>query len=353
MKRSRLALAVTALFATATLALPAEASAAHVPDVIGAGFAGPLQIDLGAKNQIYVAQAFAGVITKLRPNGSTKDIVTEPGEVAGVASRGYTVTYTFSGGDESSPISLLKQRRPDGTIRTIADLGAFEAKHNPDASQEYGFRHLSADCAAQVPAEIGGEPYDGIVESHPYAVANAPDGGWYVADAAGNDVLHVAPNGDVDVFGVLRPRKYVVTAQAAEALGLPDCTIGEVYAFEAVPTDVEVKDTGALIVSMLPGGPEPPLGAVLGARGAVIRLAGDGEFANLAEGFFGATNVALRPGGKIYVTELFGGQVSLLQNGVVTPVRVLPEPAAIEFGRGKLFASTDVFGAGSIVSFKP
>jgi hypothetical protein len=350
MKKTHLAVATTALISAAALAVPAEASAAPAPDVIGTGFAGPLQIDLGSKNQIYVAQDFAGIVTKLRPNGTTKDIVTEQGEVAGVASRGYSVAYTFIGGNESNPVALLKQRRPDGTIRTIADLGEFEAENNPDASQEYGFRNLSAACAAQVPPEIGGEPYNGIVESHPYAVANAPDGGWYVADAAANDVLHIAPNGDIDVFGVLRPRKTGVTAEAAEALGLPDCTIGEVYAFEAVPTDVEVKDTGALIVSLLPGGPEDD---TLGARGAVIRLAGDGEFANLASGFEGATNVALRPGGKIYVTELFGGQVSVLQNGVVTPVRDLVDPAAIEFGRGKLFASTDVFGAGNVVSFNP
>lgn len=353
MRRFLSVLSVTAFASTAVLVLPPGASADSAPDVIGTGFAGPLQIDLGSKNQIYVAQSFSGIITKLRPNGSTKDIVTEPGEVAGVASRGYNVAYTFTGGDESNPIALLKERSPDGTIRTIADLGAFEAKKNPDASQEYGFRNLSPSCAAQVPANVGGEPYSGVVESHPYAVANAPDGGWYVADAAGNDVLHVDPSGDIDVFGVLRPRKYSVTAEAAQAIGLPACTVGEVYAFEAVPTDVEVKDTGALIVSLLPGGPEPPVGAALGARGAVIRLAGDGEFANLAGGFFGATNVALRPGGKIYVTELFSGQVSLLQNGVVTPVRELPDPAAIEFGRGKLFASTDVFGTGSIVSFKP
>jgi hypothetical protein len=343
-------LAAAGVLAAAAVAIPSPASAQRAPDVIGSGFAGPLQIDIGHKNQIYVAQDFAGIVTKLQPNGATKNIVVEPGEVAGVASRGYDVAYTFIGGDESDPVALLKQRLADGTVKTIADLGAFEASHNPDSGNLYGFRNLSKSCAAQVPPEIGGEPYNGIVESHPYAVANAPGGGWYVADAAANDVLHVGKNGHISVFGVLRPRKAAITEEAADAVGLPQCTVGEVYAFEPVPTDVEVKDTGALIVSLLPGGPED---ASLGARGAVVRLAGDGEFANLASGFAGATNVALRPGGKIYVTELFSGTVSVLQNHQITTVRHLVDPAAIEFARGKLFATTYVFGAGNVVSFKP
>jgi len=353
MKRTTLGLggiAVTALLTAAALATAPTAAAQRAPDVIGSGFAGPLQIDIGSGRQIYVAQDFAGIVTKLRPNGTTKDIVHEQGEVAGVASRGYDVAYTFIGGTTANPVALLKLRKADGAVTTVANLGAFEASHNPDARNVYGFRHLSKACAARVPAEIGGEPYNGIVDSHPYAIANAPDGGWYVADAAGNDVLHVAENGHISVFGVLRPRKTAITQEAADVVGLPRCTVGEVYAFEPVPTDVEVKDTGALIVSLLPGGPED---ASLGARGAVVRLAGDGEFANLASGFGGAVNVALRPGGKIYVTELFSGTVSVLQNRQITTVRHLTDPAAIEFARGKLFASTDVFGAGNVVSFKP
>ena len=343
-------IAVTAFLAAAAVAIPSTAEAQRAPDVIGSGFAGPLQIDIGHKNQIYVAQDFAGIVTKLQPNGTTKNIVQEQGEVAGVASRGYDVAYTFIGGTPANPVALLKMREADGTIKTIANLGAFEAAHNPDSRNVYGFRNLSKACAARVPPEIGGEPYNGIVESHPYAVANAPDGGWYIADAAANDVLHVRKNGHIGVFGVLRPQKTAVTQDAADALGLPQCTVGKVYAFEPVPTDVEVKDTGALIVSLLPGGPED---ATLGARGAIVRLAGDGEFANLATGFAGATNVALRPGGKIYVVELFSGTISVLQNGQITTVRHLADPAAIEFARGKLFATTDVFGAGNVVSFKP
>ena len=178
-------------------------------------------------------------------------------------------------------------------------------------------------------------------------MANAPDGGWYVADAAGNDILKVSKSGKISTYFVLRPQKIVVTADVAAGVGLPDCTIGKTYAFEPVPTDVEVKSNGSLIVSMLPGGPED---ACLGARGAVIRVAGDGEFANLASGFLGATNVAIGKGGRIYVAELFANRVSVLRDGVISTVADLPSPAGVEYANGTLYVSTDVFGNGSVVT---
>ena len=178
-------------------------------------------------------------------------------------------------------------------------------------------------------------------------MANAPGGGWYVADAAGNAILKVSKKGKVSTYFVLRPQKAVVTAEAAALFGLPDCAIGATYAFEPVPTDVEVKRQGYLIVSMLPGGPED---ASLGARGGVIRIGGDGEYSNLASGFLGATNVAIGKGGRIYVAELFANRVSVLRDGVVKTVADVPSPAGVEYANGMLYVSTDVFANGSIVT---
>ncbi|GAA1477398.1 ScyD/ScyE family protein [Nocardioides aestuarii] len=309
-----------------------------------------MQFDVGHRGQIYVAQSFSGVLTKVRGNGTTKDLVSEPGEIAGVASRGYDVVYTFSGGTEEEPVALLKHRRPNGTVRTIADLGAFEAAHNPDGHQRYGLRNTSADCIAQTPEFL--HPYTGIVESHPYSVANADDGGWYVADAAANAVLHVSKWGHVEVVKVPRPAKATITEEVAAGFGLPDCVIGKTYAFEPVPTDVEVNPLGYLIVSLLPGGPEPgtPEGDLLGPRGMIMRISpGDFEWSILARGLSAATNVATAPGGKVYVSELAGNRISVLRNGTVTPVVDLASPAAVEFKDGKLWATTDVFGNGSLV----
>jgi hypothetical protein len=344
---------VVATAGAVVLAIPTASTAAPAPsEPIAQGLVGPLQLDVGSHGQVYAAQNFIGTLTKIRKNGTTKNLVSEPNEVAGVASRGYTVAFTTTNGGEDTPTTAayLKVRQPNGHVRIVADLFKFEAKHNPDAGSVYGFRHLSQSCAdslAPLVDVIGPPTYTGLIDSHPYALANAPGGGWYVADAAGNDILKVSPKGHISVVFVLRPQKVVVSAEAAAGMGLPDCTIGKTYAFEPVPTDVEVNANGALIVSMLPGGPED---ASLGARGGVIRIAGDGEFANLAHGFLGATNVAIGKGGRIYVTELFGNRLSMLRNGVISKVADLPSPAGVEYAHGKLYVSTDVFGNGSIVT---
>ena len=103
----------------------------------------------------------------------------------------------------------------------VADLWRFEKRHNPDAAATYGFLNLSERCAAQVPAEIGGKSYNGIVDAHPYALADAKGGGWYVADAGANAILHVSPRGSIKVVAVLPRQKTRVTAEAASALDLP------------------------------------------------------------------------------------------------------------------------------------
>ncbi|MGD9960063.1 ScyD/ScyE family protein [Nocardioides sp.] len=334
-----------------TTAASAATAAAEVDDPVVSGLAGPLQFDLGDHGQTYIGQAFSGALTKLRPNGTTTDLLTEPGEVGGVASRGYNVAYTFTGGDETNPVALLKLRQANGKVRTIANLRRFEERNNPDGSQRYGFRNLAPECAAQVPPEIGGEPYTGLLDAHPYAVANAPDGGWFVADAGANAVYHVGKKGKIEVVWVPRPQKTSITAEAAAAVGLPECTVGATYAFEPVPTDVEVNAVGMLIVSLLPGGPED---ASLGARGAVYRVDPfDGEWTRLADGFLGATNVAVAPGGRIYVTELFANRISRIYHRQVTTVVDVPSPGAVEFRDGRLFASIDVFANGSIVRVRP
>lgn len=351
MKRSRALVAVTAALTAAVLSTPTAATASPVvSDPIATGLAGPLQIAVSG-HRVYVGQDFAGVLTKIRADGSTKDLTAQPGEVAGVAVRGFDVAFTFNNMNPDDPVSSLMLRRANGTIRTIADLQSFEATRNPDHRNVYGFLGLSKECADQVPAEIpGGHPYHGLVDSHAYSLANAPDGGWYVGEAGGNAILKVERNGRVKVVAVLPPQKVKVTADIAAGVGLPDCVIGKSYAFEPVPTDVEVGWNGSLVVSLLPGGPED---ASLGARGSVVRVWPGGGMRTVAKGFLGATNVALGTHGRIYVAEMFGNRISVIDDGHVHAVADVPTPASIEFANGMLYASVDVFAAGSIVTIKP
>jgi hypothetical protein len=350
MKPSRLLCALAAGATALTVTMPASASAdPSVSDPIATGLAGPLQIAVQGRD-VFVGQSFAGVLTRVRPNGTTQDLTAQPGEVSGVGVRGGNVAFTFTGGDETDPVARLMLRRADGVVRTVADLYRFEKTRNPDRRVRYGFLGLSDACAAAVPDEVGGYPYHGLVDSHPYAVAKAPQGGWYVADAGGNSILRVRRNGHVSKVSVLPRQIARISPDAASAFGLPDCTIGKRYAFEAVPTDVEVDADGSLVVSLLPGGPED---ASLGARGAVVRVGPRGGTTTIGTGFLGATNVAIGRNGTVYVAELFANRISMLRRGAVSTVVEVPSPASIEFSRGMIYASVDVFGAGSIVTVRP
>jgi hypothetical protein len=319
------------------------------PQTLTNGLVSPLQIDVGHRGQVYTGQVFAGLLTKVRPDGSVKVLTAEQGSVSGVAAKGYNVAYTMQGGTQRNPTALLRWRQSNGKTRTVADLGAYEASRNPDAANTYGFLDLGPTCAAKVPPEIGGEPYTGTIDSNPYALANAPGGGWYVADSGANAILKVSSRGSVRTVAVLPPQPITLTAQMAQSIGLPPCTVGATYAFEPVPTDVEVNRWGGLIVSLLPGGPED---ASLGARGSVVRVTTSGAVRRIAGGFLGATNVALDGHGRIYVAELFANRISVLRNGVVRPFADIASPASVEIARGRLYASTDVFGDGSIVTFR-
>lgn len=360
MNRTRLAGALTAgltAAATAAAMLAAPATAAPtVSDPITTGLVGPLQLEVDG-NRIFVAQSFAGLLTRVRPDGTKRVLHAEPGgEVAGMAVRGQRIAFVTTVFDEQNPESWVKVLRPDGTVRKVANLQEFEAEENPDADFAYGFRNLDPECAAQLPEDAPfPEPYSGIVESHPYAMTNAPGGGWYVADAAGNTILKVMRNGDVEVVHVVRPQRTVITEQMATDNGLPACAVGEVVAFEGVPTDVELDRRGNLVVSLLPGGPEDPS---LGARGSVIRVdPRSGRATQLAGGFLGATNVAVGPSGRIFVAELFAGKISSInRQGVVKPVVEVPPPAGLEWANGRLYATIDVFNepaGGSLVTITP
>ena len=154
-----------------------------------------------------------------------------------------TLTYTTSGETEEGFFAEVRRVQPNGKVRTLADLVAYEEANNPDAGSSYGFHDLTPDCAAQVPDFIGGEPYTGIIESHPYAVALMPDGSRVIADAAANDLIRVADNGAISTLAVLPPQPFVVTAGSHGYRSAGVCD-RQLYIAEPVPTDVELARTG-------------------------------------------------------------------------------------------------------------
>lgn len=329
-----------------TLAAPAAADPPE-PETIATGLVGPLQLDVGHHGDIYVAQAFAGLLSRIDNAGTVTTLYAETTGVGGISAGRAGVAYTVRGDDPAAPLAELRLLKRDGSVKTIADLAAYESDRNPDRRNVYGFRGLSAGCLAQVPPDF--HPYQGAIDSNPYALL-ATRRGWYVADAGANAVLHVSRSGQVKTVAVFRPQKTAISAEVAASFGLPECVVGERFAFEPVPTDVEYGRNGRLVVSLLPGGPED---ASLGARGAVAVVGQHGQTWVVARGFLGATNVAVGPRGQIYVAELFGNKISVWKHGHTSTVVDVPSPAGLEWARGRLIATTDVFGAGNVVAIRP
>lgn len=338
--RRAMAAGAVAMLTGSLLAAPAGgAASAPEPTTVAKKLVSPLSMVVAANGTAYVSQNFAGLLTAIEPGGRPQVVhaAKKGTEVGALATSGNSVVFATTKGKRTALWSMRPGRKPS----KVADLWAHERDRNPDGDVAYGFEGgLDAACAAQMPPEVPAS-YTGIVESHPYG-STVHRGRTYVADAAGNTILSVKPNGKVTTLAVLPPVPVVVTAEAAAANGLPPCTVGKTFNFEAVPTDVEVGKGGWLYVTLLPGGPED---GSTGAQGRLVKVKiSTGRVREVASGFAGATGVAVADNGDVYVTQLFGGQVSRIKAGRTTakPWAEVMMPAAVEWADGDLYVSAQV-----------
>ena len=326
--------------ASALLVTPGLASAVTpepTPVVLSTAVVAPFNLDL-FRGKVYVADGFAGQVARLKADGSLAPVVTDAPGTAGVAHsrngkyRAYTVTE--GGPPAGITMSGLRIAGPRGMTRFVDTL-AYETKRNPDAKYTYG--PVSNDACV---LEALGPQYQGLVDSHAYSVT-AYGTSWLVADAGSNGILKIDNRGRIRTLATLPPQPYVITAEAAAALELPDCVVGVTFRFEAVPTDVEIGKDGYLYVTTLPGGPET---IALGARGALWRInPHNGKVRLIAKGFAGATNLAVGRKGEIYVAEYFAGRISVVRRGKVKPFLNLHNVVALESGPGgALWAGTTI-----------
>ena len=347
--------------AAAVIAAPSAASAAPVAakgptiTVVNNTVLAPFQL-AHDKNSVYVADGGTGTVSKLTAKGLVPVAhAPDSGEVAGVAINGKgTLAYTST--NYASGATALTIKPKNGKTRTV-NLSTFERTRNPDKFIRYGIDNPT-ECQKQAFEPLGGASYRGLVDSHPYSVSALPGDAWVVGDAGGNDLLKVDKAGRITVLSVLPRQPSTITAEAAAGLGLPDCVVGAVYNFEAVPTDVEVAADGKFIVSLLPGGPQDPS---LGARGSVVSVnPRNGNATRLATGLLGGTNVALGPDGKIFFSELFGGKIGVIDRGKARTYVELGSPLGLTYFKGALYAGTfgptddqgNPTGPGTIVRIK-
>jgi hypothetical protein len=287
--------------------------------------AAPFNIAFNGRG-VYVADGGLNQVVRVRRDGTLKTIVDGATGTSGLAfsKDGRYLAYTTTESGEPPPegpppiiaSALNIKKRHKAPIK--ADTLAYEQANNPDQHVHYGVRN-PPQCLKDALGDQAS--YKGLVDSHAYSVARYKNK-WVVADAGGNDLLWVTNRGKISTLAVLPSQPLKITPENASAQGIPkDCAVGRTYKYEAVPTDVEVGRDGYLYVTTLPGGPED---ASLGATG-----------------FAGATNLAIGKHGKIFVAELFGGQISVIKHGKAHKYLSLPGVVAVETDRyGALWAAT-------------
>ena len=162
-----------------------EDSAPEARTIVDGLVAPALGLAVGSRKTVYVAQTFAGILTKVDRRGTRTDIVpSEPEGITGVdVGRRDRVTYLTGG--------WVKRVKANGESKTLNDvsLASFEASANPDQVNSYGFQGLPDTCKAEfeppaTPEDPTGDSYPGQVDSNPYAVAVLPQGeSWWLTRA--------------------------------------------------------------------------------------------------------------------------------------------------------------------------
>ncbi|WP_139005977.1 ScyD/ScyE family protein [Arthrobacter crystallopoietes] len=309
----------------------------------------PLSLATGRHNtEVYVTQNFAGTLDRITEDGDLRKVYktakkgTEVGAVSRFRDTLYFMEGTGAGEHDPAPnVQVIKSRSDDGRVHDIADVAKHEAKHNPDGKVTYGFRHVdSKSCLDQIKMPMDRpDKYKGSVDSHAYATA-VNRRSIFVADAGANAVFRINKDSErVRTVAVLPATKVKITEELAREKKLPDCVIGERLYLEPVPTDVEIGDDGWLYVSTLPGGAED---TSWGELGAVYKVhPWTGKTIDIADGFAGATGLALSRRGDIYVAEMFGDKISVVREGSerVRTFLKTKVPGAVEIKGRTLYAT--------------
>ncbi len=276
--------------------------------------------------------------------------------------RGVTYALTGAGGEPGQPLppggATLFKLRPGKAPLPIADIAKYQLNDKDPYNQE------------------GLE-----TESNPFGVAALKDGTVLVADAAGNDLLRVWPNGKIRTVARLKPREVLVPKglPATDPDGNPLPPAGTPIVAEAVATSVTVGSDGYYYVGELRGFPATPGSSQIwrikpGSVGAVCDPAkpNKGNCQRYADGYTSIVDLAAGSHGKLAVVQLarnswlqweFSGQPSAVgslylqypgkhhkagyKKELVRGQLQLPGGTAIN-KYGHVFVSSPVFGPGAV-----
>lgn len=178
-------------------------------------------------NHLLVADAGQGIVDA--DDGSLVAALPNVADIAPIAGTGDL--WAIVSGDVGDQ---WLYRVHNGVPTRVADLYAYEAKHNP---------------------------HPAVIESNPFDVVDLGGGEALIADAAGNDLLKVDKHGKVKLVAVL-PDELVSTANIKSLVGCPTgppdiCGLPPMIPAEPVATSVAVGPDGAYYVGELKGFPAP------------------------------------------------------------------------------------------------
>ena len=186
----------------------------------------------------------------------------------------------------------------DGELSLVGDLWAHELASNPDGTDN--------------------------IESHPYGIANGPDGLLYIADAASNALISLDPaTGETATLAVFEGMPGV----------FPNPFRGNELLTDPVPTAVVVNEAGDVFVSLLSGAPFIPGSA------KVVQVAEDGSVSDFATGMTMLTDLKLGPDGNLYALSfgMFTQDGPVFNSGSV--MRILPDGTSETLIAGLPFAT--------------
>ncbi|HZA98598.1 MAG TPA: ScyD/ScyE family protein [Gemmatimonadales bacterium] len=200
-------------------------------------------------------------------------------------------------GEVGNRFGRLVQLLPNGGLRYVNDVAAYEAAFNPDG-------RLNAD----------GTPN---FDSNPYGLLAVPSG-HIVTEAGGNALLHVHAGGQISLLATFHSRGSSPPRPSFAPLPFDQFT-------DAVPTSVVIGPDGAYYVAELTGVP------FTDTRANIYRVV-PGEPPRLfliedacVSGFKAIMDIAFDEAGNLYVLQHSTG--ALQQTGPGILIRITPDPS--------------------------
>lgn len=351
LRRPLRAAAATAVVIAGVTLSPGVASGANGITLEAGGLNGPRGVAVAPAGRVVFAEA-DGTVSRLTRLGTKSKIdvltsVTPTGLAPAVSTvRGTTWILTTGGEPGSGAGTLYRWTATSQSATPLADIIAYQVT-DPD------------------PYQLDGDPFD----SNPYGVQGLADGSALVADAAGNDLLRVYPDGDIVTVARIKPR----TVESPPFL--PDPPPGTPIPSEAVATAVTVGSDGYYYVGELRGFPATPGTSQVwriapDAEGAVCdpEAPDTGDCTRYADGFTSIFDLAPGPDGSLYVLEFNKDSWLAFESGVADPfgglfripagggaaTELVPDQLLLPGGmdvseKGEVFVTEPLFGKGALV----